>query len=205
MKMRRRAGTGLALGLALALVTAGCSDDDRKTSVDLDRTPASASPTPTSEAPAAIPENAADGEYVRGLNPAKTPEERAVAEVWFSFWGELHRMYDEAELDRTRFGELARGEAFDGPASYVERMQKAGTHNDGGTIAAIQKLKVDGDKAVVTSCIHSTLVEVDGKGRALEMPNPFLVTRETLEKEGPDWRVVKHESGEKKGSRCTYR
>lgn len=202
--LRRRARTALALAAAVALVATGCSDEEKKTSVDLERTPASASATPTDEAPGAIPEEPVDGELTRGLNPAESPAERQVADVWFSFWTELQRMYTEVELDRSRLGELARGEAFDGPASYVESMQKNKTRNEGGTIASIQKIKVDGTTAVVKSCIRTSLLEVTDKGAPVELPEPYLVTRETLEQEGPDWRVVKHESGEQVAT-CEYR
>lgn len=202
--LRRRVRTSLVLAAVTALVATGCSDDDRKTSVDLDRKPASASPTPTAEPAGGIPDEPVDGKLIRGLNPAESPAERQVADTWFGFWAELQSMYTEVEVDRTTFGELARGQAFDGPTAYVEQMQKAGTRNEGGTIASITELKVDGTKAVVRSCIRTTLLEVNESGAPAEMPEPFLESRDTLEQEGPDWRVVKHEFG-KRVATCDFR
>lgn len=80
-----------------------------------------------------------------------------------------------------------------------------GRHNDGGTIASISSVKVTGEQAVVLSCIRSSLVEVDARGVALQVPDPYLRTRETLRREGNVWRVVDHEFPDEGGVKCTYR
>lgn len=128
-----RAGTALVPGLVLCLLLAatGCGRDDRETTLELDEPAPSASATPSSVAPAAIPKDAPEGEFVRGLNPAQTPDEQAVAEVWFSYWAELQRMYDTAELDRSRFGALASG-----PASTSRPGTSTGCRRWGGTTTA---------------------------------------------------------------------
>lgn len=113
-------------------------------------------------------------------------------------------MYRQVELDRTGLGELATGEGFDGPAAYVARMEEAGTHNEGGTIASINKLQVRGDRAVVSGCLRSSMLEMNEAKVPAELPEVFVRTREVLVREGPDWRVAEA-TVLGVGKACTYR
>lgn len=192
--MRLFSASALALTLALSLGACGDDgDDDSSRKVNLDTTP-SASPgdepsKETSSVKEAEGDKPVDGQVQRGLNPAKSGEEKAVAEAWFSYWDEVVKSYQEPAIDRDRLAELAKDEGFTGPEEYVARMQQAKTHNVGGMIAGITSMKVTGDSAQVNSCMRSTLVEVNKKGVPVETPEVFLQTKETLEKEGPTWRV----------------
>src|SRR5690606_34940237 len=91
------------------------------------------------------------------------------------------------------FGDIARGEAFDGPAAYVEKMQGRSTRNQGGTIASVADVEVKGDRAVVKGCVRSNLIEVDADGRPTEFPTPLISSQETFERTADGWVVVRHE------------
>lgn len=195
--MRLFSASALALTLALSLGACGDDgDDDSSRKVNLDTTP-SASPgdepsKETSSVKEAEGDKPVDGQVQRGLNPAKSGEEKAVAEAWFAFWAEITRSYTTVEIDRDRLAELATGEAFSNPVAYVDQMKSAKTHNEGGSIAGITDINMDGDSAEVSSCIRSSLIEVNKKGVPVETLTPFITSKETLKKEGPAWRVVEH-------------
>lgn len=199
----------MSAAVVAALVLGGCSSDPdvpREPIAGGTQTPttpptSSATPTPSGNP---IPEMPEAGRVIRGLNPATTEDERAVAEVWFSYREELNRMYREVSVDQERLSELAFGAGFDSPVAYVDRMKRANTHNEGGNISSITSVTVTGDSAVVLGCLRSTMVEVDANGRPVELPEVFVVFRDTLTREGPDWRLSKHRTVST-GTACTYR
>lgn len=195
----------LVVAFATALVASGCSDDEPKESLELDASP-SASPTEAAGGtePDEIPEEPPESGLVRGLDPATTPDEQAVTDTWFRYWTELTRMYTEVTIDRTAFGELAQEQAYDGPVSYVEQMENAGNANQGGSIASVEKVRVQGDRAVVTGCQRTQMIEMTADGVPAEMPVPYVRTRETLERQLDSWIVVEHVVLSN-GARCTYR
>ena len=206
MTTRPRRATLAAATLLLGLALAGCSDGPEKKTVDLEPRATTAAPSggPTTAAPREIPQLPADDQFVRGLDPARSEEERAVTARWFEYREEVSRMLREVDVDRTLLGSLARGDGFDLPVRYVEQMQAAGTHNRGGTIASVHRVTVTGEKAVVEGCLRSTMIEVDQKQRPVEAMERFLRVRDTLEKNGPEWRVVGRENFDI-GQDCRYR
>lgn len=205
MTRRRPSGVVLVGCMVGLLALTSCSDDsdpdDR--SVELDAPRASAETSPSAEADE-VPEDPPESGLVQGLDPASTPEEQAVTRTWFAYWTELTRMYTEVTVDRATFGSLAREGAYEGPVRYVERMQGSGTANTGGAIASVEKVVVEGSRAVVTGCQRTDLVERTEDGTPVEAPTPFVRTQETLQREGDTWIVVGH-SVLSSMARCDYR
>lgn len=196
-----------ALLLVLTCALTACGDDDPKRDLDLDKETTSAPSTqPTeSESPKqATDDKPVDGKLLRGRNPAKADDEKAVADVWFAYWDELVHSYTTATLDRDRLAELATREGFDGPAGYVSKLQENKYRNVGGAIAGIQSIKMNGNKAEVLSCIRTSLIEFDSSDVAVEPLTPYIQTHEYLEKEGPDWRVTR-QTVPAEGEVCEFR
>lgn len=195
------------VGLLLPLTACSDDPDERQVSLDGGASPEASeqtespqeTPSPDGPEPAAEVE---DGRIIAGVDRASTADEKAVTQVWFGFWSELGRLYTTTDVDRAALAALASGPAFDGPVAYAERMQASGTSNQGGAIAAVVKIDVDGRQAVVTGCVHGSLIEVDAQGLPVEVPTPYTSTRETLEYDGGTWRVVKHEG--EGVHRCDY-
>lgn len=197
--------SGLVLALVTALAVSGCSDDEPRAELEIDAPP-SASPTETTTGTdtGEVPEEPPASGLVRGLDPATTADEQAVTDAWFGYWTELTRMYTDVTLERTAFGELAQGQAYEGPVAYVERMQNSGNANQGGSIASVEKVRVQGDRATVRGCQRTQMVEMTAEGVPAELPVPYVRTRETLERQLDSWVVVKHVVLSN-GAPCTYR
>lgn len=194
----------MVVATVVVALFSGCSDGDEKHSVELNTT-GSAPPTP-SESPASdVPEVPPAEGLARGLDPASTPDEQQVTDTWFRYWAELTRMYSEVSVDRTVFDELARGQAYKGPVAYVERLESSGNRNQGGSIASVEKLTVSKDRAVVTGCQRTGLIEVDAEGVPAELPTPFVRTKETFERDASGWVVVGHQVISTTLTTCSYR
>lgn len=207
--MRCSGGGLMGAALVAALALGGCSsepDASREPLIGGTETPTAPPTTSTTPTvtPDAIPEMPEAGRVIRGLNPATTEDERAVTEVWFSYREELNRMYREVTVDPERLAELATGRGFDRPAAYVARMKKAKTHNEGGNISSITSVTVNGNTAEVVGCLRSTMLEQDAQGVPVELPEVFVEFRDTLKREGPDWRVQEHRTVSS-GTPCRYR
>lgn len=129
------------------------------------------------------------GKFLLRENPAKTAEEETVIEVWYQFWDEVMRMYNEADPDPDRMYELSSGKAAEGPLDYANTLQDNKRHETGGLIAEVRTLKVSPKRAVVVSCMKNSSVMANKSGKRLEPLTPYYMFREILKKEGPDWRV----------------
>lgn len=151
-----------------------------------------------------VPRDPVDGKLLRGTSAAATPEEKAVADVWFAYWQELFRMYETTEVDRDELYSLASGTGASGPVDYVESMRKQKVHQSGGAIAAITDIKVTGRQAVVQSCFRNTALNVNDKDVPVEQLMPYFQMKEILRKEGPDWRVSRTITVAE-NKECTYR
>ncbi|WP_244929771.1 hypothetical protein [Nocardioides sp. W7] len=190
------------------LALTGCGDDggsEAKT-LTLDETPAATESGAATE-PAddgAIPEDPLDGEVARGTSVAASPDEQAAAEVWFSYWTEVVRMYHDGEADRDALYALADRDAATGPLEYLERMKSRGETQTGGVVAAISKIRVTGDEAVVEGCFRDTTVTLARNGNPAETGLSFFTTKGTLVREGPDWRVVEANTTSE-NQECDYR
>lgn len=200
MRLTRIVLTVCTVGL---MTLTACADDraerddaagDRtSSSAPTDSASGASTPPEETESVDAVPEAPGRSGLLRGLDPARTPDEKAVTDTWFRYWTQLTRMYTRVEVDRDAFARLARGDAFSGPVGYVERMRASGTSNRGGSIASVEKVAVTGDTAVVTGCQRSDLVEQDADGNAVEAPTLFVRTRESLQRQGDRWIVVEHD------------
>lgn len=205
-------GTALALALAVTAAMAGCSESDPERAVQIggDTPAASASPepsqaseTPTQPAGDTVPKTPVRGEFTRGLNPAKSVAEREVAERWFAYHGEFHRVIEAGDLDEKALGDLATGRAYDVPADYAKLLRAQQHRNVGGTIASIESIELDGDQAKVLGCLRTTMIEVDQNGMAVENPIDYVIRHDTLAKTGNRWVVVDTYPGP--DGKCDYR
>lgn len=206
MTAKRSASLLLAASLFVSLTACGGDEPPAEIDIDSSRAPSASPGAEEGAAPAEdeIPEKPVAGSFIRGLNPAKTAEEKEVAEQWFRYRAELNRMYREVDVDRALLSELATDLGFSGPTGYVEKMRTAGTHNEGGTIGTIQTITVDGDSAKVQSCLRSTLAEVTEQGVPVEVPPGFLRTQETFERTAGTWKVTRFDVLES-GVPCEHR
>lgn len=208
-------GAALVLALAVTVVVAGCSGSapDREVQIGGDTPTASGSTTssgaPEASAPPAgpsagrVPKAPVGGKFLRGLNPATSEAEREVAERWFAYHGEFHRVIEAGDLDEPVLRDLATGTAYDVPADYAKKLRAQEHRNVGGTIASIESIEVDGDMAKVLGCLRTTMIEVDQNGMAVESPIDYVIRHDTLEKTGNRWVVVDTYPGP--DGKCDYR
>lgn len=209
LTMTAKRSASLLLAASLFVSLTACGGDEPPAEIDLDSSPAPSASAGTEQEQAVpaedeIPLEPVAGSFIRGLNPAKTADEKEVAEQWFRYRAELNRMYREVDVDRALLSELATDLGFSGPAGYVERMSRAGNHNEGGTIGTIQTIAVDGDGAKVQSCLRSTLAEVTAQGVPIEAAPGFLRTQETFERTAGTWKVTRFDVLES-GVPCEHR
>lgn len=194
-----------AAGVVAAVLLTGCGGDEDGSTPKPDSA-ASAAPTtePTEPAAPKIPAKPVDGRFIRGLNPADTPDERAAAEVWFAYREEVSRMIRDVDVNRPLLEKLARGEGITAPVAYVDQMRAAGTHNVGGTIASIKSVAIRDGEIAVYGCLRSTMIEVDADGRPVEPLENFVGVLDTLVRQGSTW-VVERRHNTSIGERCRYR
>lgn len=201
------AGRLAALLIVGVLALTACGDDggSEPEQLTLDEPTPTATPEPSTPADdGPIPEDPVDGEVTRGLSAAKGAEQRAVEEVWLAYWTELIEMYASGEVDRDAVYALADDAAATGPLEYAAELKADGHHQTGGVIAATSSIKISGDTATVIGCMRNTTIDVDADGEAVERPSAFLTTKDTLRREGPDWRVTEQLITDKDAP-CAYR
>lgn len=201
---------GTAAVLSGALLLTGCGGSDEPGTVTLG---SSSSATPTSEpapttAPPSddgpIPKEPVEGTLTRGLSAAAGDEQVAIGEVWFGYWSELLRMFRTGESDQDALYALADDSAAGNALDYADGLQDKDFHQTGGVVAAITKVKVDGDTATVIGCFRNSTVDVNAAGEPVELPHAFFTTRDTLRREGPDWRVTEQVT-DTQDTPCAYR
>lgn len=192
---------------ALLLGGCGADADDGAKRPAFDRTAPALSeetpdPAPSDDGP--IPDEPVDGELSRGSSAATGPEEQAAAEAWFGYWTEVLRMYRDGEADRDRLYALADGRAATGPLDYLRRMVSRGETQSGGVIAAVSRIRIDGDRAVLQGCFRDGTVTLARNGNPAETGLSYFTTEDVLLREGPDWRVVESTSTSE-NRKCEYR
>lgn len=202
--MAGRLAALLSVGV-LALTACGDDGGSEPEQLSLDEPTPTATPEPTTPVDdGPIPEDPVDGEVTRGLSAAKGAEQSAVEEVWLAYWTELIEMYATGEVDRDAVYALADDAAATGPLEYAAELQADGHRQTGGVIAATTSIKVAGDTATVIGCMRNTTIDVDADGQAVEQPSAFLTTKDTLRREGPDWRLTEQIITDKDAP-CAYR
>lgn len=196
-----------ALTCVGALLLTGCGDGTEEAQPPtFDETSQTPTPEPSTPPPSdgPAPEDPVDGEVARGASAARGADQQAVAEVWFSYWTEVLRMYREGEADRDALYALADEAAATGPLDYLARMASRGETQTGGAIAAVTGVRVQGDRAVLQGCFRDGTVTLASNGNPAEVGLSFFTTRDTLVREGPDWRVVETTTTSQ-NKECDYR
>lgn len=197
--MRRRITSGWVGWCAVAALTlSACSSGDAEPrSVELDK-PASAAPDAGAEPEGA--QEPQEGELTRAGNAAQGKKQRAVAEAWFSYLEEVVRTMSVPDDSQLRLQQLAVGGGIDGPHQYAARLVERGVRLEGGMVATLQDVEVNGNRAVVEGCLHSSMREVDAQGEPLEELVPWFRATHSLVLAGGVWLVDHHHL--ERGPKC---
>lgn len=187
--MRRTSVARATLVAAVLTLLAACGDEDPAPPPELGGESSPSDPgTPSSSA---ADDGPANGTVAWRDSAESGGEETAAADVWRAYWDELMRMYTTLEVDRDRLYELSTGNAASLPLDYTADMTDRDVHLEGGMEGWLNGVRVKGSTATIETCFRSTAVEVDQRGKPAEPLEPFLAIRGKLEKEGPDWRVIR--------------
>lgn len=185
---------GLAVWGAVGVLTlTACGGQETSRTVELDRE-SSESTAPESTAPTekGTPQ-LREGGVGRGANAASTPQEKEVAEAWFTYLEEYVKVLGAPDPGGFLLRDLAYGPALAGPLGYAGDMAEKDLRLGGGIIATVLEIEVDEEKAVIHGCIRTNMVEVDTSGKPVEkLTKPWLKTKHTLAKQDR-WLVVDHD------------
>jgi hypothetical protein len=196
------------LGVLLASGALGCSGGEADTSglPTLGASPSasapSASPSPTLGYEPKDPDGI--GAWVKvGKIHADTPEEKAAAHAWITFWKIALQAGNERDVKFPTMEAVAGPGGKDGILYWIAERRKSDTYTVGEKQIGISGVKISASEAVITSCVIDGLRRVDSKGALAGNTNVTTSIRTgKLIKRNGRWLVNYWSSTEKPSDSC---
>ena len=189
--------------MLLAVAVAGCGDDDSDlpefTGAEEDpAASASASPggTPAVDPAGELPKEGKKlGDPKNAITVGRTiagdAEKKAVQLAYLAFWAERAKALRLAKVDQAALEKVAGGIAAERVVFSVDELAEKKRHTEGGSTVNIQAVTVKGTKATLTDCFQDRSVDLDVKGKPVQVPNLGVIQfGAELTKAGSGWRVT---------------
>jgi hypothetical protein len=194
------------LGVLLAAGALGCSGGEADTSglPTLGASPSapSASPSPTLGYEPKDPDGI--GAWVKvGKIHADIPEEKAAAHAWITFWKIFLQASNERDVKFPVMEKVTTKNSKYAILSDIAESRKSNTYTVGEKKIGVSRVKILGNKAVVTSCVIDGLRVIDAEGKLAGNDDVATMVRVgDLVKQKGRWLVSSWESTDKPVDFC---